>query len=43
MVKDMISEMSFFIVGFGRSSIKEGQATMLNGDMNISSLMINVQ
>ncbi|KAH0657055.1 hypothetical protein KY285_031937 [Solanum tuberosum] len=43
MVKDMRSRMSLFIAGLGRLSSKEGRATMLIGDMDISRLMVCVQ
>ena len=35
--------MSFFVVGFGRASRKEGRVAMLNSDMNTSRLMVNVK
>ncbi|XP_015075370.1 uncharacterized protein LOC107019368 [Solanum pennellii] len=43
MVKDMRSRMSFFVAGLGHLSSKEGRATMLIGDMDISWFMIYVQ
>lgn len=43
MVVDMRSRMSLFIGGLSLLSSKEGKATMLVGDMDISRLMIHVQ
>ncbi|XP_049395431.1 uncharacterized protein LOC125859676 [Solanum stenotomum] len=43
MVKDIRSRMSLFIAGLGRLSSKEGRATMLIGDTDISRLMVYVQ
>ena len=42
-VKDMRRRMNLFVAGLGRSSSKEGRATLLIGDMDISKLMIYVQ
>ncbi|XP_049391433.1 uncharacterized protein LOC125855770 [Solanum stenotomum] len=43
MVKDMRSRMNFFVAGLGRLLSKDGRATMLIGDMDISRLMVYVQ
>ncbi|XP_049359236.1 uncharacterized protein LOC125823921 [Solanum verrucosum] len=43
MVANMRSRMSLFIVGLSRLLSKEGKATMLIGDMDISRMMIQVQ
>ncbi|XP_015072906.1 uncharacterized protein LOC107017145 [Solanum pennellii] len=42
MVKNM-SRMSLFVIGLGRASSKEGRATMLIGDIDISRFMVYVQ
>uniref|UniRef100_M1DY51 Retrotransposon gag protein n=1 Tax=Solanum tuberosum TaxID=4113 RepID=M1DY51_SOLTU len=43
MVADMRSRMSLFVVKLSRLSSKEGKATMLIGDMDITRIMIHVQ
>ncbi|XP_015084270.1 uncharacterized protein LOC107027686 [Solanum pennellii] len=43
MVKDTRSRMSFFVVGLGRASTKEGRVAMVIGNMHISRLMVYVQ
>ncbi|KAK4724589.1 hypothetical protein R3W88_027368 [Solanum pinnatisectum] len=43
MVVDMSSRMSMFVAGLSRLSSKEGKASMLIGDMDISRLMVYVQ
>ena len=43
MVKDMKSKMNLFVEGLGHTSIKEGRAAILIGDMDISRLMVYVQ
>ena len=43
LVKDIISTMSLCVAELGRISRKEGQATILIGDMEISRLMVYVQ
>ncbi|XP_015072553.1 uncharacterized protein LOC107016664 [Solanum pennellii] len=43
MVKDMRSRISLFVAGLRRASSKEGRASMLIGDMDISRQMIYVQ
>lgn len=42
MVKEMSSRMSLFLTGLGRLSSKDGRATMLIGDMDISRLIAHV-
>lgn len=43
MVKEMSSRMSLFLTGLGRLSSKDGRATMLIGDMDISRLIVYVE
>ncbi|KAK4724056.1 hypothetical protein R3W88_026835 [Solanum pinnatisectum] len=43
MVSDMRSRISLFVTGLCRQSSKEGKATMLIGDMDLTRLMIHVQ
>lgn len=40
MVKYMKSRMRLFVSGLDRASFKEGRASMLIGDMDISTMMV---
>lgn len=43
MIKDSMSKLSLFVVGFGRASSKEGRVAMLIGDLDIYRFIVYMQ